>query len=383
MPKVVRERRLTSPDLIDFASNDTLGLSKHPSVIDALILGANQFGVGGTASPVVCGHSNAHKGLESRFCDTLGLEAAITFSSGFAANLAVISGLICDGAFAFVDRDIHASMCDGLRLCAGKWKRYRNLSFKIPELVEGIIAKYLITESIFSTSGRSADWDNINKICHDSRLRDTNTFCHSRVGGDDNTQIAPIIDDAHGFGISGEGGLGAAAFLTPENKKNAVLIYPMGKALGCQGAVVCGPAKLINQIMQNARSLIYSTALSPALATAASAAFDVIIEGNTLREKLFSNIAFFKEQAQSLGFDLLPSDSPIQSIVIGDADLTENIRQHLLDKGFNVGSMRPPTVPEGQSLLRIVIHSFNSINEITELLKFVKVALQECLYVPA
>lgn len=349
MKNVLRERRLNDANLIDFASNDTLGLAKHPSVIAALTDGAKQFGVGSTASPVVCGHSQAHKTLEAHFCDVLGFESALTFSSGFAANLAVLTGLLNQGAFAWVDRDIHASMCDGLRLCKGKWKRYKFLSDcqskSKAKQFSSFHSSYLITESVFSTSGRQADWENIEKFCHDNSTR-------------------LILDDAHGFGVIGKQGLGALSGLSDELKQKTVVIYPMGKALGCQGAVVCGPSQLIDQIMQNARSLIYSTALSPAMALAATAAFDLIVNQPSLNEKLLGNIAFFRAQARRLGLEILPSEAPIQSIVVGDADLTEAIRKKLRQVGFNVGSMRPPTVPDGKSLIRMVIHAFNTHEEI-------------------
>ena len=336
---------------IDFASNDTLGLSKDPRVISAFCDAAQQYGVGSTASPVVCGYTVAHQQLANTFCSALGFEDALVFTSGYAANLAVIESSLIDNTNSLIDRAIHASMCDGLRRCAGKWRRFTD----IPKAQK---TDFVITESVFSTDGRMANWKALQIFCHDNSSR-------------------LIVDDAHGIGLIGERGLGAVEFLDENIKSNAIVIYPFGKAIGAQGAIVCGPHDQIDQIRQSARSFIYSTALSPALCAAASKSLELMTKGQTALCALRENIHYFQQVAEELDLPLFPSDTPIQSIVIGGNDHTQHIQQTLMDAGFHVGSMRPPTVPAGQAHLRIVLHADHTQRQINNLLASINITVSQ------
>lgn len=335
--RVCRLRRIRKPHdtVIDFASNDTLGLSKDKRVTQALSQGAQKWGVGSTGSPIVCGSTQAHTALEQSLAGALGFEAGLCFSSGYQANLAIAAFL--KTKHLAIDHHMHASIWDGLKDHQSKWFRY-----KTPEQIEKRQTDFILTEGVFSQSGRVAELATLLEVAKKK-------------------QSSLVLDDAHGIGVIGEKGLGTLSSFKLVGADIFAAVIPMGKALGCQGAVVLGQCDFI-EALQSSRSWIYSTALSPAIACAALKAFEIIQAEEWRREKLHSNIADFKSLCAQARIRLLPSQTPIQSIVINDTQPVMLIQEKLIQKGFFVGTMQPPSVKK--PILRCVISCKHQVHEI-------------------
>lgn len=324
--------------LHNFASNDYLGLSHSSEVAAALYSGAQQYGVGSTASPLVCGYSAAHQQLEQALCAATGAEAAILFSSGFAANSALMKTLFSDSDTIVADKLIHASMIDGLRDAKVKLKRYQHNDLAAAEryLRQGDVTA-LLTETIFSMDGDSAPLAQLAALCQ-------------------RYHCPLIVDDAHGFLLT-----------------DTLQIHPFarlitfGKTLGCQGAAIVGSQQLIDFLVANCREYIYSTALSPACCVAAQQALQ-LAKASHLVEQLQQHIALFRQLATQAGLPLLDSASAIQPILIGQTERVMQIAQQLRERGFLVGAIRPPTVPQGSSRLRVTLSAAHRPAQISALI---------------
>lgn len=320
---------------LNFSSNDYLGLSRAPELIAALHRGAQQYGVGSGASPLVTGYSEAHLALETKLCQITGFESALLFSSGFSANSTLCKTLFDKQDVVLADKLVHASIIDGLRDSGADFKRFLHNS---TESAERLLAKNtvsaLITESVFSMDGDIAPISALSALCraHNAWL---------------------IVDDAHGFGVSD-------IFNQPAANLIDIQIVTFGKALGCQGAAILGSRELIAFLVSNAREYIYSTALSPANAALALAAVEHCDAHPELRQKLQRNISLFKQLCQDADIPLLGSNTAIQPLIIGDAEQTLLIAQKLKAMGIWVGAIRPPTVPIGSARLRITLSACHS-----------------------
>lgn len=320
---------------LNFSSNDYLGLSRAPELIAALHRGAQQYGVGSGASPLVTGYSEAHLALETKLCQITGFEAALLFSSGFSANTTLCKTLFDKQDVVLADKLVHASIIDGLRDSGADFKRFLHNS---TESAERLLAKNtvsaLITESVFSMDGDIAPIKALSSLCraHNAWL---------------------IVDDAHGFGVSD-------IFNQPAANLIDIQIVTFGKALGCQGAAILGSRELIAFLVSNAREYIYSTALSPANAALALAAVEHSEAHPELRQKLQRNITIFQQLCQDADIPLLGSNTAIQPLIIGDAEQTLLIAQKLKAMGIWVGAIRPPTVPVGSARLRITLSACHS-----------------------
>lgn len=336
--------------LLNFASNDYLGLSRAPEVIEALQQGAQQYGVGSTASPLVCGYSAAHQQLEQALCAATGAEAAILFSAGFSANSALIKTLFSADDTIVADKLVHASMIDGLRDAKVKLKRFvhNDMAAAARLLSKDDKPTALLTETVFSMDGDQAPLTELAALCqqYDCPL---------------------ILDDAHGF----------LTCDTVQVQPFARLIT-FGKAIGCQGAAIVGSQQLIDFLVANCREYIYSTALSPACCVAATQALALAQQTDVIGV-LNANIAQFRQFATAATLPLLASTTAIQPLLVGDSTKVMALAEQLKQRGILVGAIRPPTVPQGSSRLRITLSAAHSAAQIDTLVA----TLAEVLHDPS
>jgi 8-amino-7-oxononanoate synthase len=346
-----------SKNLLNFTSNDYLGLAGSKRVQAAFICGVNQFGAGSSASALVSGYYLPQQQLEQQMAEFLNCEQAMLFNSGYIANLSVIEALAKQNSTIILDRLCHASIIDGVKLSRARFMRYRhnNVPHAKYMLSKSTGNKMLISETIFSMEGDIAPVQALASIAeeHDATL---------------------IIDDAHGFGIIGEKGAGASEYLTASNyKQNLCLIIPLGKALGTQGAIVGGSSSLITYLRQTARGYVYSTAQAPALAYASLTALRILQDEHFRRDKLRELIVHFTELAAELNLTLISTElTPIKSILVGDNKLALKIAGRALEQGMLISCIRPPTVQVGEARIRISLNYNHDKEDITRLLEVIQ-----------
>lgn len=338
--------------LVNFCSNDYLGLASHPAVVDALKRGASEFGVGAGAAHLICGHGSPHQALEEELAAFVCRERALLFSTGYMANLGVISALVGRGDIVFEDRLNHASLLDGARLSGARLKRYRHLDTRQlqaelsgTELDHGLIA----SDGVFSMDGDLAPVAELAMLAkrHAAWL---------------------MIDDAHGVGVLGEGGRGLLELTGQDQESVPILVGTLGKALGTFGAFVAGSQDLIEYLIQRARTYIYTTALPPSIAEATRSSLFLLQEESWRRVRLAERIEQFRRGARQLNLQLMDSMSPIQPLVLSDNRAVMAASSQLRASGFWVGAIRPPTVPEGTARLRITLTAQHSADQVDRLL---------------
>ena len=368
---------------ISFASNDYLGLAHHPALVEALIEGAKIWGVGAGSSALVGGYTEAHAVLESELAAFLGFPAARVFTSGYAANLAVITAFAREAPTAiFADKLVHASLVDALQLAragGAKVRRYPhgNLSFLGQWLEKSREpVKLVVTDGVFSMDGDIAPLSALSELAraHGAWL---------------------IVDDAHGFGILGPAGQGsfADAGLTPQS--HWLWVVTFGKALGAMGAAVLGAEEAMLWLDQAARTHIYTTAMPPALAHAVHTALQLVREETTRRDRLAALIHHWRQgvarlpaievihapeppESSSSALPRLPfSRTPIQPLILGSPGQTLAIEQALAQAGFFVPAIRPPTVPEGSARLRFSLCADHGEAELDALLEVLSPIFQQ------
>ena len=338
---------------INFSSNDYLGLANHPRLVNAAAAASGNWGVGSGASHLVCGHQAPHQALEPALADFVGAEAALLFSSGYMANLALATSFAGKGDLILQDKLNHASLIDGARLSYAQHKRYAHLDLKQADsLLKSNAHKrsLIMTDSVFSMDGDQAPLLELECLAqaHNALL---------------------IVDDAHGFGVLGNNGRGSlsAAGLAPQG--NVLMMGTLSKALGSYGAFVAGDAVFIEHLIQCARTYTYTTALPAMLAVASHEALDLLQEeGQQLQRKLQQNIVYFKSRAEVLGLRLMPSNTPIQPWLIGEATAASAAASALASAGLDVVAIRPPTVPKNTARLRIALSAGHSLDNIDMLL---------------
>ncbi len=337
--------------VLAFCSNDYLGLASHPDVAAALTAAVPGVGVGGAASHLICGHHQAHHRLEQRLAEFTGRSSALFFSTGYMANLGVISALAGRGDTIFSDRLNHASIIDGCILSRAKVKRYphNDVQALADQLAQTQGHKLVVTDGVFSMDGDLAPLREMAALCRDY-------------------DALLVVDDAHGVGVLGAHGGGTLEQLGLSEAEVPLLIGTLGKAVGTSGAFVAGPELLIEYLVQKARTYIYTTAMPPALAEATCAALDIIAAEPQRRAHLQHLIRRFRERAQALGYRLMPSQTPIQPIMVGDNWRALELSRRLEDMGLLVTAIRPPTVPEGESRLRVTLSAAHTDAELDRLL---------------
>jgi 8-amino-7-oxononanoate synthase len=338
--------------LLNFCSNDYLGLADDARVRDAFKAGADRWGVGSGASHLVCGHAAVHHELEEALADFVHRPRALLFSSGYAANVGVINALTGAGDHVFEDRLNHASLLDGGWLSRAQfhWFRHRD----IEQLQRRLAAadghrKLVVTDGTFSMDG---------DLCDVAELVNT-TARHSAW---------LMVDDAHGLGVHGPGGCGVVDPAIHGPTDVPVLVGTLGKAFGTAGAFVAGEDVLIETLVQRARNYIYTTALPPAVAAATLASLAIVREESWRRERLAELVVRFRTRATELGLTLMDSPTPIQPIVLGAPAQALAASEVLEERGVLVGAIRPPTVPKGTSRLRVTFNAMHTDDDLDRLL---------------
>jgi 8-amino-7-oxononanoate synthase len=338
--------------LLSFCSNDYLGLAQHPSLVAALARAAGEQGVGSTSAHLICGHRRTHAQLEEALAAWTGRERALLFSTGYMANLGVLQALLSRGDVCVQDKLNHACLLDGAKLSGAELKRYphADVAAAARQLAASPEAAALLaTDGVFSMDGDVAPLRALAQQC----AREHATL---------------MVDDAHGLGVLGDDGAGSLSAAKLDQHEVPLLMATLGKALGCSGAFVAGPAALIEGLIQFARPYIYSTAMPPALAAAALEAVRLAQSETWRRHKLAALIARFRAGAAQLGLPLMDSASAIQPLRLGDARAALQAAQALERRGLLVVAIRPPTVPAGQARLRITLSAAHEEAQVDRLL---------------
>jgi len=343
--------RIDGRELLSFCSNDYLGLANHPEVIAALQRGAERWGVGSGAAHLVNGHSAAHEALEEELAAFTGRERALLFSTGYMANLGVISALAGRRDTLLQDKLNHASLLDAAQLSRATLRRYAHADADAlaEQLERHPQARLVITDGVFSMDGDLAP---LPALAEQARRADAWL----------------MVDDAHGLGVLGPGGRGSLAHFGLDQDAAPILMGTLGKALGVSGAFVAGPAVLIETLIQRARSYIYTTATPPALAEATRVSLRLAERETWRREHLQALIIRLRDGATRLGLELMASATPIQPLVAGSAARALAWSRALEERGILVGAIRPPTVPEGSARLRITLSAAHTESDVDRLL---------------
>ncbi len=345
--------------LADFGSNDYLGLAQHPALRAALTRAVDCWGVGAGAAHLLGGHRDEHAALEEKLALWTGRERALLFSTGYMANLGVAGTLLRDGDVCVQDKLNHASLIDAARLSGAEFVRYRHAdadSARRQLRARPDAAAILATDAVFSMDGDLAP------------LRELAVLCKRE-------HATLMIDDAHGIGVLGPDGAGSPGAVGLAQNDAPILMATLGKALGVAGAFVAGSTALIEGLVQFARPYVYTTAMPPALAAAASAAVDIARNDSERRERLHRHIARFRHGAAQRGIALLPSSTPIQPVPAGDSATASSIAQRLEGTGFYVPAIRPPSVPANGARLRVSLSAAHAEDQIERLLDALAIAL--------
>ncbi len=344
--------------LLNFSSNDYLGLAAHPELARSLQAAAGAA-VGSGASALVSGYRDAHAELEAQLAEFLQRERVLVFTSGYLANLAVIASLVGRRDRVIMDRLCHASLIDAARLSRAGLSRYRHCDTAHLEerlAAGGGMQTLVVTDGVFSMDGDQAPLAAIADRAH-------------RHSG------WLMVDDAHGIGVMGPGGRGSVAQQGLGPEQVPVLVGTLGKAFGCAGAFVAGSEALIEHLVNEARTYIFTTAMPPPMAAAASTALALARREGWRRETLRERIAQFRAGADAAGLPLLPSETPIQPVMVGSSERAVQVAQALQERGLLVVAIRPPTVPANGARLRVTLSAAHEARHVTRLLD----ALQECL----
>jgi 8-amino-7-oxononanoate synthase len=337
--------------VLSLCSNNYLGLASHPLLVAALRRGLEEDGLGAGASRLISGSMRAHRDAEAALATFLGKPAAALFSSGYACNVGVIQALATRDDIIFSDALNHASLIDGARLSRAQVVVYEHgdledLRSKLKQHRASGHNALLVTESVFSMDGDQVPLAELGALAAEY-------------------QAGFVVDEAHAVGVYGPEGRGLAALqgVSPD-----VVIGTLGKALGGQGAFVAAAGPVIDLVRNRARSYVFSTAPSPALARAAVAAVRLVRDADALRDNLFRNFRRLRAGLSELGYQVLPGDSPIIPVMVGEPGPTMQLSRSLLEHGVFAHGIRPPTVPAGTGRLRVVPMATHSESDIEEAL---------------
>jgi 8-amino-7-oxononanoate synthase len=344
-------RRFDAGDRLTFCSNDYLGLANHPLLAQALAQGARRWGLGAGASHLLAGHTAAHHALEEELAAAVGRPRALLFSTGYMANVGVLTALLDRQAAAFSDALNHASLIDGLRQSRAQVHVYRHgeVGDLAAQLEASAGRRLIVTDGVFSMDGDIAPLTELAGLAarHGAWL---------------------MVDDAHGFGVLGPQGAGSVAQAGLTIEQVPILVGTLGKALGGFGAFVAGSEALIETLIQHARSYIYTTAMPPALAEAMRTALRLMRAESWRRDRLAALIGQFRAGAAALGLPVLDSSTPIQPLLAGSSERALAWSAQLERHGILVPAVRPPTVPEGTARLRIVLSAAHEAADVDRLL---------------
>lgn len=354
--------KVDGKECLNFCSNDYLGLANHPEIVSSFKKAADKYGVGSGSAHLINGHSAEHQKLEEALAEFTGRDRALLFSNGYMANMGVISALLDRGDHLYQDRLNHASLIDAGLLSKAKMKRYKHSDTKDLKRLynrseassENSTGKskpnsMIVTDGVFSMDGDVAPTRELAEIAKAQ-------------------EAWLMVDDAHGFGILGESGAGLLEQQNLQQTEVPILMATLGKACGTSGAFVAGSEDLIEYLTQTARTFIFTTAMPPSLAAATLTSLILINEESWRREKLIDLINRFKQGSKQLGIKLMASDTAIQPIMIGSTEKAVMISKSLQEKGILVSAIRPPTVPEGTSRLRVTFSANHTFEQVDSLL---------------
>ncbi|HZP94369.1 MAG TPA: 8-amino-7-oxononanoate synthase [Burkholderiales bacterium] len=342
-------------EFLSFCSNDYLGRAADERLVAALVDGARRYGVGAGASHLACGHHRLHETLERRLAAFVRRPRALLFGSGYCANLGVVSVLASARAEVFADRLNHASLNDGMLLARARFRRYPHLDADALQRLlrrSKSAERIVVTDSVFSMDGDLAPLPAVAALCerHGAWL---------------------IVDDAHGFGMLAPEGRGALAHFGVDGER-VVYVGTLGKAAGVSGAFVAARHGVIELLLQRARTYMYTTAVAPALAQALLASLDIIEREQWRRDWLAMLGECFKSGLAGSRWRLLPSDSAIQAVVVGEAGTALALSQRLEQRSILAPAIRPPTVAVGTARLRISLcaaHAPEDVDRLTGVLR--------------
>jgi len=364
-----RRRQLASPcgpeaivdgrTLISFCSNDYLGLANDPALIEAAIATARQWGVGSGASHLVSGHFDVHERLEQRLAAFSGFDRALLFSTGYMANLGIVGALLDRGDAVFADKLNHASLIDAAQLAKAQGvTSLRYAHGDIAALERQLAAspakrKLILTDAVFSMDGDVAPLAELYALAErfDAWL---------------------VVDDAHGFGVLGERGCGSLSYCGVPNSPRVIYMGTLGKAAGAAGAFVAASADVIEWLISRARTYIFTTGSSPVMAGALLASLDLIEQGDARRAHLQALIAQLRDGLTGTRWQLLPSPTAIQPIIIGDNHEALRVANALYERGLWVPAIRPPTVPKGTARLRVSLSAVHTSAQVAQLVDALK-----------
>lgn len=351
--------RVDGRECLNFCSNDYLGLATHPKLAEAAARALATEGVGSTASPLICGYNREHRRLEEAIAEFTGYPRVLLFSSGWAANCGVLRALLGREDLLVADELNHASLIDGGRMSGARYERAAHCD---PASFEEALVRrramhsnrLIVSDSVFSMDGDLAPLPTLQQLAQDH-------------------EASLMVDDAHGFGVLGERGRGA---VERWNLRPDVYVATLGKSVGASGAFVAGSETLIEYLVQRARSWVFSTATSPAVAAAARASIELMCGEPERLQQLRANVKQLVTGAKSLGIPIgAPHlgrqnfETPIVPLVVGPADRVMAISRQLFDQGCWVAGIRPPTVPAGTARLRITVTAAHQPADIDRLLE--------------
>ncbi len=335
---------------LSFCSNDYLGLANHPKLISTMQQAAGASGVGSGASGLVTGHHRYHDDLEKQLAAFVGLPAALLFSTGYMANIGVLGALVGRGDAIFADKLNHACLNDGGYYSLAEFHRYaHNDVAALEKLLQASTARHklIAADAVFSMDGDIAPIPEYLELCekYDAYL---------------------YLDDAHGFGVLGEHGKGSLSHFSLRSPR-IIMMATLGKAAGVAGAFVAGEQVVIDYLIQKAKSYVYSTPAPPALSATLAASVSLIEQGDDLRANLYQLIAYLKANLKLAKWHLLPSDTAIQPLIVGDNKAALALSEYLQTSGILVPAIRPPTVPVGTARLRISLSAAHTLDDVKQL----------------
>jgi 8-amino-7-oxononanoate synthase len=361
-----RRRKLEAPcgplavvdgrQLISFCSNDYLGLANDPALIAAACDGAKTWGVGSGASHLVSGHQAPHEALEQKLAAFTGFPRALLFSTGYMANLGIVPALVGRGDAVFSDKLNHASLIDAIQLSRAESKRYPHADLAALEhllAASKATRKLILTDAVFSMDGDLAPLPALLALAErfDAWL---------------------VIDDAHGFGVLGPQGRGSLAHFALPQAQRIIYMGTLGKAAGASGAFVCADEAVIEWLLQRARTYIFTTGSSPLIACALLASLDLIEKGDARRAHLRQLTAQLRDGLADTRWQLLPSPTAIQPVIIGDNFAALRVANGLYERGLWVPAIRPPTVPKDTARLRVSLTAAHTGTQVAMLVDALK-----------
>ena len=350
--------------VLNFCSNNYLGLADDPRLKEALLKTLQEEGVGSGASRLVCGNMSSHRRLEEKIARFKGSESALVFSTGYMANVGIISSIFQREDIIFSDKLNHASIIDGMILSGVTFKRYPHKDMAVLEQwlkeSQGFKKRGIITDSVFSMDGDIAPLDKIVELAK-------------------KYNAIVMIDEAHAFGVLGPGGKGAAEHFGVE-KKIDIQMGTFSKAAGVFGAYCCGSKSLTAFLINHARAFIYTTGLPSIVCAAARRAIEIMEQEPDRRRTLQEHSGYLRRELNLMGFDTLESQTPIVPIVTKESDLAVKFSQELLKAGIFVQAIRPPTVPQNTARLRLTVMATHRKIDLDFLLeKFARIGRELCL----